>query len=287
MTKLQPLSVLTFERALMPSKDIGAKGEQRWIPLAQLGIDPVYQRAILKTGKANIGRMVEGFSWPLFGTLVVGERGGGMFAIIDGQHRATAALLHGAIKSVPCLVVTGGAKDEARAFSYINGNVTRIHSLQSFRAKVAAGDPDAVELSEICAGAGVTIAPYPKSDLNPGETFALGAVRTVISKHGRAQLVGTLQLLRAADPEVGIGASAIIGTAWALHEKPDWQKQAKAIGEKLEAGGGARRLAEKAAQRKLTRGGAEWLNFAAVITAAIDMALRTTPAQLKQMMAGR
>jgi hypothetical protein len=287
MTKLQPLSTMTFERALQPAKDIGSKGEQRWIPLDRLGIDPIYQRAVLKTGKANIGRMIEGFSWSLFGTLVVGAREGGMFAIIDGQHRATAALLHGGIKSVPCLVVTGGQKDEARAFSYINGNVTRIHALQSFRARVAAGDSDALEMAELCASAGVTIAPYPKNELSPGETFALGAVCMVMKKHGRAQLLAVLHLLRAADPDAGISAAAIIGTAWALHEKPDWRKDAKAIGERLAARGGARKLSDQAAQRKLTRGGAEWLNFSAVITGAIDMALRTTPAQLKQMMGRR
>ena len=287
MSTLQPLAKLSFSPIPTPARDVGAKGDLRWIPLEQLYIDPTYQRAILEAGKANIRRMIEDFSWLQFGTLTVGTRPGGKFAIIDGQHRATAAMLHGAIKAVPCLVLSGGPKDEARAFSSINGNVTRIHVLQSFRAKVAAGDENAIGLVDLCASADVKIAPYPKMELDPGETLALGTIRQVMKRHGADGLQAALRLLRAADPESGLGAAAIMGTAWALSQKPDWRKTASKIGEQLFANGGARKLLDRTQQRKVTYGGTEWSNFSHVITAAIEMALRAGSVPMSRLMGGR
>jgi hypothetical protein len=212
MSTLQPLPRLTFIPPPVPSADIGDMGELKWLPLSALAIDPAYQRAILDSGKANIRRMIEGFSWLLFGVLVVARRpdsanGGRQFAIIDGQHRATAALLHGAIGEVPCLVLRGGQEAEARAFSAINGNVTRIHVLQSFRASVAAGDGEARRLVMLCGRGGVTIAPYPKAELLPGETLALGTLRTCAKRYGEDVLVAALTLLRAADSAIAQGSA--------------------------------------------------------------------------------
>lgn len=287
MSTLRPLENLKYPVLIKPAADIGTPGELKWIELSRLYVDPTYQRAILDSGKANIRRMIEGFSWLQFGTLTVGVRPEGKFAIIDGQHRATAARLHGGIKSVPCLVLTGGPRDEARAFSSINGNVTRIHALQSFRAKVAAGDAGAVELVQICRKADVTIAPYPKTELNPGETLALGAVRAAIARHGERFLVGALRILRAADPDAGIGAPPIIGTAYALTKKPEWIRDAEKLGRALAARGGAKRLQGEAQKRRLTRGGTEWSNYAALIADAITMAQRAGSIPASRLMAGR
>ena len=287
MIKLRPLDQLQFAVKPVPARDIGPQGELRWIKISQLRIDPDYQRAILDSGKANIRRMIEGFSWLLFGAIVVAKRGGGHYAIIDGQHRATAAMLHGGIETVPCLVMTGAPKDEARAFSAINGNITRIHTLQSFRAKVAAGDSAALELVAICAHAAVTIAPYPKPDLRPGETMSLGTIHAAIKHYGADALMAALTLLRVADPESGLSAPAIMGSAHTMAKHPPWTRQAATLGEKLAARGGAAKLVPQARQRKATRGGTEWANFAALIESAIMMTERAAAIPLNRLMAGR
>jgi hypothetical protein len=287
MSDLQPLQKLQFAQRPVPASDIGDKGELAWLPLSQLYVDPAYQRAILDSGKANIRRMIEAFSWLQFGTLVVSRRTPSRYAVIDGQHRATAAMLHGGIDKVPCLILKGGREAEARAFAAINGNVTRIHPLQSFRANVAAGDGAAREIVDLCARGGVTIAPYPKMDPDPGETMALGSIRQVRKNYNDAILIAAFKLLRAAEPEAGIGAAAIIGAAKTLSVNPQWARDPKLYGGKLADRGGIAALSTKARARKATHGGPEWSSFHAVLTDAVNLAIRTAGLPLNKMMAGR
>lgn len=213
--------------------------------------------------------------------------GGGRYAIIDGQHRATAAKLHGAIDKVPCLILTGGPKDEARAFSAINGNVTRIHVLQSFRAKVAAGEEEAELLVDICAMAKVTIAPYPKADLVPGETMALGSVRQALKRYGQPVVVAALRFLRAAGPEAGLSAAAILGAGDAMFKHKEWRQGATKLGESLADRGGLAKLQERALKRRASYGGTEWSNFSTVMADAISVAQRAPAGNMARMMAGR
>ena len=77
---------------------------------------------------------------------------GGKFAIIDGQHRATAAALIG-IETVPAQVIVADRIEQASAFKSINGQVTRVNKLALHHAAVAAGDAEARELGWPCVGA--------------------------------------------------------------------------------------------------------------------------------------
>lgn len=287
MSDLQQLSTLTFAQRINPSPDIGEKGDLRWIPLSKLRVDPVYQRAILDNGKANVRRMIEGFSWLLFGVVVVAERPGGLFAIIDGQHRATAARHIPTITSVPCLVVRGGLEAEARAFSAINGNVTRVHTLQRFRALVAAGDVPSKALATLCEKAGVSIAAYPKMELAPGETMGLGALRLALKNQGEAILVNALGFLRELDKDAGISAAAITGTCAVFHQHPDLAAGAVRLARKVAQPGKLSAMGEKARSRRASRGGTEWSNFGAVVVDTLTMAARAGGQDMKRLMAGR
>lgn len=287
MSGLQGLPGLTFAVAPVPAREIGAQGRLEWLALSALRIDASYQRHVLETGKANIRRMIERFSWALFGVLVVGERGGGAYAIIDGQHRATAAKLHGGIAKVPCLILTGGVEDEARAFSAINGNVTRIHALQAFRAAVAAKDAGAVELVELCRAAGVTIAPYPKGALEPGETFALGTLKKALAQHTAGLLRVGLKLLRACDPGAGLSAHEIAGTIALLAKEPALAGAGEQLAAYLAARGGLAQLTVRAVKRRASYGGTLATNFENVLRGAIGEAKSNRAAPMARLMAGR
>jgi hypothetical protein len=63
--------------------------------------------------------------WAKFSPVIVAPVEGGMFSIIDGQHRATAAMLRG-IEKVPCEIVHIDRARQAEAFAAINGNITRV-----------------------------------------------------------------------------------------------------------------------------------------------------------------
>lgn len=289
MSDLLPLQKLSFVPAPVPASDIGHRGELVWLPLSKLRIDPAYQRAILQSGKANIGRMVADFSWQLFAAIVVARRPGGVFAIIDGQHRATAALNHGGIAEVPCLVVEGGVQAEARAFGAINSNVTRVLALQSFRAKVAAGDADAVMLVDLCAEAYVKVAPYARmaDQLTPGETNAIGSLRSVLRQYGRKVLVESLTALRTLDDSAGLSSPAILGAGAALGNDSDLMAKAVRLASKIAGAGKLAVLEQKALARKHQRGGVLQTNFAAVFKEALHIAERTGGQDMSRLMGRR
>jgi hypothetical protein len=285
--ELVPLQPLQYILRPVPAADIGQRGEVAWLPLGKLRIDPRYQRDILDNGKTNIRKIIEGFNWRKFGVVVVGRRPGGIFAIIDGQHRAVAALMHGGIPDVPCLILDGGLQVEAATFSAINGAVTRISPLQSFHADVAAGNEMAVALVDFCAVHGVTIVRRPKIDFKAGETMALALLRRTFEKD-KSVLQAALQLLRGMEPEMGLGSDHLRGTILALQKLEVMPDDPAQLGATLAAGGGtAQNLMQAAWTRKATRGGPSFQNFAAVLVDKIRAALRTTPGNLKRMMAGR
>jgi hypothetical protein len=64
-----------------------------WIEIKDLVIDPSYQRHIGKRGAANIRQIAENFDWSKFAPVIIAPIEGGQYAVVDGQHRTTAALL--------------------------------------------------------------------------------------------------------------------------------------------------------------------------------------------------
>lgn len=224
MTELIALSRLEFRQPLTPARDVGLKGELKWISIRQLFIDPAYQRAVLDAGKRNIGRIIENFRWPYFAPVVVAHRGHGKYAIIDGQHRAMAALNHGGIDQLPCWVMAADPATEARAFAIINGDVTKLHSLMVFRARVAGGDPAAKKIADVCAAAGVTVAPYPKTDCKAGETLAIGTLEECLRRFGREILVTALAMVaKTGDGNAGLLREGVIfGNCEVIASNPAW-----------------------------------------------------------------
>src|SRR5215210_1509111 len=95
------------------------------LKISELVVDPTYQRPIVGKGRTNVHRIAQSFSWSCFSPVVVSPIEGGKFAIIDGQHRTTAASLLG-LETVPCQVVIAAREEQATAFKAINGITTPI-----------------------------------------------------------------------------------------------------------------------------------------------------------------
>ncbi len=228
---LQPLVALTFETPLKPSRDFGPKGKLLWIPLEKLRIDDAYQRPVNEKGKANVRRVAETFRWSKFEIPMVTPRKGGVFAIINGQHRSLGALVNGGVKSIPCWVIEVSPEEEADAFAAINGIVTAMHPLYLYKALLAAGDAVAKAIDRVTKKAGVIIAPYPRSDLAPNETLAVGTVERAIARFGEAAVAAGLKLIvgNAAGAPRALSTGAIAGAAEVLFANPKWLL----LGEKL------------------------------------------------------
>lgn len=163
-----------------------------------LVIDTAYQRDVTGAGKEHIERIATDFDFAKFAPLIVAPAGDGLFAIIDGQHRATAARARG-LSPLPALVLDLDPRQQAAAFAAINGNVTPISSQHVFKAALAAGEGWARELFEVAAAAQVTILTYPKPrrTIQKGETMAVGALRQALRQYGKDIVLQALKAVTA------------------------------------------------------------------------------------------
>ncbi|MCC8945976.1 ParB N-terminal domain-containing protein [Bradyrhizobium sp. Arg62] len=245
MTALTTISGAKFRSRLTGKtlSDIDAKEKPRlfWIAITNLRVDERYQRRIHgRASEKSVLSIAENFSWAKFAPVVVAEIDGddGLFAVIDGQHRTTAAALRG-IRDVPCLVMKVGFADQADAFAAINGGVTAISTMQLYHARVAAGDPDAVALHEACLEAGVTICRYAMGvdEMKAGDTLAASRLARQLKRYGREILVAALSCItKTGDGNIGmVRAPVVEALCVALDAEPAWGGAGPALLEAMQS----------------------------------------------------
>lgn len=220
--RLRPISIDGFS-GVLPSDAAGDRPQLQWIAIDRLVVDETYQRPITGGGRRNVMDIARAFRWSRFTPVVVAPIDGGRFAIVDGQHRTTAALLAG-ISEVPCQIVAAGQVEQAEAFSAINAKVTRVGRLAIFRAALAAGEGEALTIEKAARRARVKILPYPKSELNqePGETMAVGTIAQCLRNYGEHTLVLALRVVVETRNNVkgGLLSDIIAANCAAIHKLP-------------------------------------------------------------------
>lgn len=270
-----------------PGRTGGNRGELQWLRTGRLFIDDAYQRPISVVGEKNIAKIAREFSWALFSPLIVAARDGGRYAIIDGQHRATAAVSLG-LAELPCFIIDADEQLQALAFATINGNVTKIASQALFRARLAAGDRDAVRLRDVCARAGVEICgyPIPASKMRAGQTLAVGTLEQCFRRHGEEILVMALSTItKTGDGNTGFVREGIIaGTCDVAAEWPKANRAAccAALIQSIEAIG-IPALYARALKMKGDAGnssGSVRQFYAEALRKSLDGALRAPPARV-------
>jgi len=196
----------------LASNSLGKPTRMEWLPISSLRIDPVYQREVLGRGAMNVGRIAREFDWSKFGVVIVAPMGGGLYAIVDGQHRTISAACRG-VERVPCLIIDATPGEQAAAFAAINGATTKISSLQIFNAKLAAGDDKAKELAAVCLSAGVRICRYPvaANNMKVGDTLAVSTLVKAFRDFGPATLTAALKCITdPGPPSIGLVGEAAI-----------------------------------------------------------------------------
>jgi hypothetical protein len=143
----------TAGMAIPSSRDPGPEPTLGMLPIASLVVDEEYQRPIARDGRRAIEKIAAAFEWTKFSTVVVAPVSGSRYAIIDGQHRTSAAKLLG-ITAVPCQIVNLDRAGQASAFSAINGSVTKVTPWNIYKAAMAAGEAWAVSAMRVCEAAG-------------------------------------------------------------------------------------------------------------------------------------
>lgn len=173
----------------VPPRDPGAAPMLQWVPVEALRIDDAYQRPLMRKNWATIRKIAAAFSWAKFAPVVCAPIAGGKFALIDGQHRAHAAMLCG-FAEVPAQVVQMDASTQAGAFAAINGETIAMSLFNLYRADLAAGAAWAVEARAAVEAAGCTIATGNASyyDKKPRTLYAIAMVRKAIDEKRGALL---------------------------------------------------------------------------------------------------
>lgn len=201
---LFPVSCITMKGA-KPAPDLGAKPEFLWMPKEWLFVDSLYQRA-MSSGKSRrlVRKILEEFAWSRFTPLTVTplDWSDGKFAVVDGQHRGAAALLHPDVTEVPAWVVDApDVQAQASVFVGVNADRNGMTTMQLFKAQLAAGDAAALQVQDVCTRAGVTIAFHLSNgsrELPPRTTMAVSTLRKLIAKHGEKPVRLALTMLATA-----------------------------------------------------------------------------------------
>jgi hypothetical protein len=192
--------------------DLGRVIEQRWLEITSLKVDKRYQRNISNGGKSNVRQIASKFSWKMFTPVIVCPIEDEFFVIIDGQHRTTAALLIG-LDKVPCAIIEPlNLKEQAESYKAINANVTRITPQDMYFADLAAGDPLAIKVNEICQKVGIEIV---KSNVNrelrKNECQAVGALKQLTRDYDDSIVLQALAcIMKKSNGNVGLMRPALM-----------------------------------------------------------------------------
>jgi hypothetical protein len=227
----KPITVHGFETPQSEFKP-GPAPQLLWIDIKDLVIDPSYQREIGRRGAANVRQIVENFDWSKFAPVIVAPVEGGQYAVVDGQHRTTAALLRG-LEKVPCQVVQADRSQQAAAFAAVNGAVTKTTSQQLYHARLAARHPEATALQEVLDAAGVQIVKtnLVLSKMKVGQAHCVSALLRCLRAYGPATLITSLQCItQTADGNAGfLRASLVEGICEVLHKNRRWCEAGDAL----------------------------------------------------------
>ncbi|MGE0408741.1 MAG: ParB N-terminal domain-containing protein [Amphiplicatus sp.] len=219
------------------------------IAISQLRVETAYQRVIGRRGRNNIAAIVRDFRWSRLSPLIVAPIEGtgepALYAIIDGQHRATALATLGLARA-PCIVHEIDSAARADAFAAVNIAVTAMTPQARFYARAGAGEPAALAVQRLCKKHGVEILAYgaAKKHLKARQCVAAGALVAAYERHGGAVFAAALALItgRAGYQAGDLDANAIHCASAALAADRRLMKRLEAA---TEAAGGFEFSAER------------------------------------------
>ncbi|PKR90888.1 hypothetical protein CXZ10_05955 [Pleomorphomonas diazotrophica] len=182
-----------------PAVDPGPAPMLDWLPLTKLVIDDDYQRTLGIGNWKAIRKIADNFSWSKFAPVLVAPIEGGVFAVIDGQHRAHAAQICG-FERVPCQITQMNKAEQARAFAAVNGDVVKVTTWQVYRAAIMAGEDWAVAIRDCAEAAGcqVMTGNKPNTAKAAGEIYSIMAIGELIGSYGAEPVTACLKMIKAA-----------------------------------------------------------------------------------------
>lgn len=170
-----------------------------WLKIANLRIDDRYQRPLTARNWKAIHDIAANFDWCAFGPILCAPIEGGLYAVIDGQHRAHAAALCG-IERIPAMIVPVPPAKQALAFVSVNSGI-RVSQHQTFRAELAAASAEAMAIAAACRAAGCEALTYNPSAATkkPRQIASIGFLRACIRRGEAQALTAALSAIVAYD----------------------------------------------------------------------------------------
>jgi hypothetical protein len=207
MSKLRPIRTMReLIPGELPSLDLGQTPILRWAPPESLLVDDAYQRDLGDRSRRLIRKLVTNFAWRKMKPPIVVEVEGGLHCV-DGQHTAIAAATL-KIPEIPVFII-GAATLIERAEAFVAHNKDRIvmTPMDVYRARLAAGDPDALDVRNVCERAGVTLKLInPQSKVMIGDCASVSKISALVKRQGPQKARMVLEALVA-------GGRAPIGSA--------------------------------------------------------------------------
>ena len=175
----------------------GPRPRLDWVNPTSLLVDQTYQRGLSKESYKLIAKIAANFAWSRMKPPVVVDIGAGALHVIDGQHTAIAAASIGLDLLPVFVVVAPTLEGRAAAFVGHNSDRLRVDPITVYRALLTAGDPDAMDVANVCMRAGVRIRNFNKgSVVAEGDTMAIGTIRGLIKRLGVRKSRAVLEALK-------------------------------------------------------------------------------------------
>jgi hypothetical protein len=129
-------------------------GHFQWLDKRTLRIDERYQRS---AQPHKVQAFAQNWNWQACGVLHVSFRDG-FYWVFDGGHRLMAALKRVDIKELPCMIFAcEQVSQEASGFLAVNSHRRPVTTLEKHNARIVAGDPLSVVVSEAIAACGLVV----------------------------------------------------------------------------------------------------------------------------------
>lgn len=129
------------------------KGDLAWLPKTCLNVDGSYQRS--PKHRTKILEIARDWNWISLAAIVVAKRKNGTYWVIDGQHRALAAMQRSDIDLLPCVVhEVESIQSEAEAFIDTNAGRKPVQAREKHKAALLAKDPVAISVQGLIESGG-------------------------------------------------------------------------------------------------------------------------------------
>lgn len=182
-------------------------------------IEDAYQRGLSEQSMKLIERIATGWDWRKFRPPVVVFADAGI-VVVDGQHTSIAAASRPDIDTIPCQVIEApDLAERAKAFVGQNADRLGMSPMQLHKARVAAGDEEAITIEQVCGRAGVTLVynAFGKRTWKAAETVAISAIAGLIQRRHAAGARQILEILAKAEC-APVSAAGIKAVEFLLHE---------------------------------------------------------------------